>query len=621
MDCDKIKYLLPKLNNRFGVEKNRVWKYVDVKHASMRGYKPFEDAVAFKSRLQTMFGVYDDVVLSGITNEVKTEILNSADQTLRHEFDLLGSGPMKLDPVDWQVDFKCGKHWPKMFYRELTTPQGADIKVPWELSRCQHLLWLGEAFLLTKDDKYAKEVIGEIEWWIDDNPLMYTVNWKCAMDVAFRAVNWMFALNMIARYKGIDDAFTEKVSRSLWQHGFFIRNNLERVIPYSNNHYTSDLVGLLYIGELFAKSNKGRSWLKFGLREFYKEIRLQVLPSGAHFERSLSYHRLMTEMLSYPIYMLCRIGESVPSDITIRIKKMYSYIANYTKPNGLAPLIADNDDGRFVPFMRRDFRHHNYLNDSRSVESLFVSVGIEPVVCPYSNEGNFFEDARVAIVKDCGDYLFFNSGGYSRYPKETDFTIGTHTHNDLLSFELALGGKDIIVDAGTYLYTSSSEDRNAFRSTMKHNTIVVDGEEQNGFGATFSLKRNVKIGLFQKIGDKIFSGEYTTLKGRMTHHRQIKLDQGCCEITDTLKKSGNGHEAKFYFHFAEGIEPFIVNDKLKIGDAISFSFSLSPLKIELKDDTLSPSFGLLVNSKTAVISFNFENEISIKTIIQRNGQE
>lgn len=614
MNKDSIKYVFPKVKNRITVKKNLFWKYCNVGQVAMYGFRPFVDAVAFKKRLQKMLGVYGVALLEDICDDDRKIILVSAEQTLLHEFDLLGSGPVKLDPIDWHCDFKSGAKWKKTFYKDLPTSKGADIKVPWELSRCQHFLWLGEAYLLTQEKKYAQEIIDEINGWIDDNPLMYSVNWKCAMDVAFRAVNWLFALNMISDFNGFNDQFTEKVTHSLWQHGFFIWNNLERMIPYSNNHYTSDLVGLLYIGELFERTRKGHRWLEFALKEYYKETRQQVLPSGVHYERSVSYHRMMTEMLSYPVYLLKRMSETVPLDVMERIGNMYAYIATYTKPNGLAPLIADNDDGRFAPYLRRDFRKHGYLNDANSIENRFVAVGMQPLFCTQT-DSKFYEDAGVAVIRQNNNYLYINHGGYSKHPKETDVVIGTHTHNDLLSFELNLGGKDILVDAGTYLYTSSESDRNAFRSNFKHNTIVVDDEEQNGFVAAFVLKRNVHKGKLKQVDKGSIEGDYTTIDGQMKHQRRFTFNNGELVIIDKLTKAGECHSAKLYFHFAEGIKPFVEDKELVLDNGVKVTFSIHPSRLEVIDDTLSPTFGVLVQSKTAVATFGFSNEIIIKTRI------
>ena len=342
MNINKFRYFFPKVGIRLALEKNRLWKYIDVDKWSVHGYVPSDNAGTLKWRIENMLGSFTRDLISDLSEDIRLTIIRSADQALRHEFDLLGSGVSLVDPIDWHVDFKSGKRWEKKYYNEIEFIPGADIKVPWELSRCQHLLWLGEAYLLTGDVKYANEVVDEIRCWIKDNPLMYTVNWKCSMDVAFRAVNWIFALNMIKSYSGYDDSFANIVERSLWQHGFFIRNNFEKTIPYSNNHYTSDLVGLLYLGQLFCNSKRGNRWKKLAKKELEKEILTQVLPSGVHYEKSVSYHRMMTEMLSYPVFMLERNGDSFPANELSRIALMFDFISNLSSSIGFKFTFLNN---------------------------------------------------------------------------------------------------------------------------------------------------------------------------------------------------------------------------------------------------------------------------------------
>ena len=126
-----------------------------------------------------------------------------------HRFDLLGSGLVCLDfgevykglekiqfkpnkgyipkknlldidykPINWSVDFKSGFQWDlNVFYSEVRSTssiKGVDIKVPWELSRCQHFGVLGAAYQMTKDSKYAREIRNQIIDWINNNPVSYT---------------------------------------------------------------------------------------------------------------------------------------------------------------------------------------------------------------------------------------------------------------------------------------------------------------------------------------------------------------------------------------------------------------------------------------------------------------
>ena len=58
---------------------------------------------------------------------------------------------------------------------------------------------------------------------------------------------------------------------------------------------------------------------------------------------------------------------------------------------------------------------------------------------------------------------------------------GGHSHNDKLSYELFLNGKNIVRDPGTYLYTPLPDRRNEFRSIKAHSVPIVENIEQNSW--------------------------------------------------------------------------------------------------------------------------------------------
>jgi hypothetical protein len=59
------------------------------------------------------------------------------------------------------------------------------------------------------------------------------------------------------------------------------------------------------------------------------------------------------------------------------------------------------------------------------------------------------------------------------------FGKGSHTHNDKLSFVLRISDQEILCDSGTGCYTRDVATRNQFRGTAAHNTLLIDGTEQN----------------------------------------------------------------------------------------------------------------------------------------------
>ena len=82
-------------------------------------------------------------------------VMETAEQLLRREFELLGSKPMRPlrsdGSIDWHRDWGSDVSWSPVGFAEdlpLLREGRADIKRPWELARFQHLLVLGQAYHL-----------------------------------------------------------------------------------------------------------------------------------------------------------------------------------------------------------------------------------------------------------------------------------------------------------------------------------------------------------------------------------------------------------------------------------------------------------------------------------------
>ena len=111
--------------------------------------------------------------------------------------------------------------------------------------------------------------------------------------------------------------------------------------------------------------------------------------------------------------------------------------------------------------------------------------------------------------------------------------FGNHKHNELLSFEYHCDGAPVIVDPGSFCYTSDFAARNLFRGTAYHNTIVVDGIEQNEINPEWIFrmfeKANPEHLGFAEDGDWVeYRGRhhgYERLDRRVTHERSLRLNR------------------------------------------------------------------------------------------------
>src|SRR5438270_864968 len=100
-------------------------------------------------------------------------------------------------------------------------------------------------------------------------------------------------------------------------------------------------------------------------------------------------------------------------------------------------------------------------------------------------------DAGLAVLRSGDAWMCLSAG-----PNGQGGT-GGHGHNDKNSVELSFGSFDVLVDRGTYVYARDPQERNARRGTVGHNTVQVDGLEQNRIipGRLFALPDTARAGI------------------------------------------------------------------------------------------------------------------------------
>jgi hypothetical protein len=518
----------------------------------------------------------------------RADLARRADDVLAHRFDLLGSGPTDLGAkIDWQRDFKSGRSWPLEHISALpiTYPDSSDIKVPWELSRFQHLPLLAGAHRVTGEPRYLEEIGRQLDDWIASNPVEFGANWACTMDVAIRAANWIAALALCAE-AAAGSEWLERAVGSLLLHGRFIRSHLEWG-EVRGNHYLSDVVGLLPVAVLFSTGAEGRAWAEWAAAELVTEMDHQVRADGCDHEASIPYHRLVTELFVCGGQAVdALLPGSLPDRFRARRELMLDFVAAYTRPDGLAPQVGDADDGRFLPlgdYGRADPRSHTHL--FAQAERPYVPSATSAAL----PEGGFYvlrAGELYAIVR-CGDV---GVGG-----------LGSHAHNDQLAFELSWRGLPLVVDPGSYLYTADPDARNAFRSTAFHATLGVDGAEQNELSSDrlFGLDDRTRaeaVAWEVERGTVAFTGRhhgYEALEPPATHERRVAIDgaAGSVTITDTVSGPGE-HELEWTFPLAPCSVEVTDGGATAHFEAATLTVQAGGVTFAVEEGWLSPRYGV-----------------------------
>jgi uncharacterized heparinase superfamily protein len=429
-------------------------------------------------------------------------IVGAAANALAHRVDLLGSGAMNVgSPIDWHTDFKTGYSWPLAFMRDIdytNVDRPSDVKVPWELSRLHWLMPVGQAYLLSDDERYASAARTVFEDWIATNPYAHGVNWVCTMEVAMRILSWTWFFHVFCRSAAwADDAFQSGFLRTLFLHGEFTERYLERS-DINGNHFTADAAGLVFAGLFFGQAEAPGRWSDAGWQHLCQELPRQVFSDGVDFEASVAYHRLVLELFFLAARYREECGLAVPGKYRDRVIAMARFSQAYSRDDGSSPLVGDADDARGLPFGGQPIQDHRYLAGlvgghwnvpelTRTFTGpraeIFWGLGARAAASLAALDNGpsafatstAFPEGGFYVMRNDRDHVFIDGGPVGQAGR------GGHGHNDCLSFEAVLHGVRLVSDCGAYVYTASAQERNKFRSTAYHNTPQVDGEEINRF--------------------------------------------------------------------------------------------------------------------------------------------
>ncbi len=617
-----------------------------------------------QEKFSTVYGEVSSSSLASLQAEAPIEwerTIECAKKVLEHEFNLLGSGPFSpvdperssivtgYKPIDWHLDPVSSLRFPQRVpYKEWKLyemrPGLADIKLPWELARCQHWVLLAQAFLLTGDPIYPEEIANELFDFQEGNPLGYGIHWTCTMDVAIRAANWAIAFTMIKNWNRKNLSFWKRVYQSLFEHGVFIYQNLENHYEVTSNHFLSNVVGLYFLSSWFGDSPDGQEWNEFSRKAIEEEILKQVLDDGADFESSVPYHRLVLELFLGAARLAQLRREPFSDNFHARLRLMVKFLIGVIRPDGCMPQIGDADDGRLHIFTGYG---EWKPQDPRHVLAPAAMVLNEPDWLQYAGKEGLWEatwwgfdlsshvmnikgfpchrelypHAGLAVYRNHGTYLLISNG------KVGTEGFGNHKHNDLLSFEYHVEGRPIFVDPGSYVYTSDPDARNLFRSTSYHNTLMVDGTDQNEVNPEWLFRLIERahpshINFSETTECVEYVGSHTgydVLPQPVSHERLFRLWKSADILMVQDKLSGNGcHALQWNFHLDPEVQIHQTEKNLYLFETsdLSFWFGWHGEEQEptgrINQAWHSPSYGI----KQPATSI----EINLKTDINHHSQ-
>jgi len=453
--------------------------------------------------------------------EFAQEVAGLAEEIRSHRFPIFGTTIDTGPEIRWRRDYIRGIETDLIYFRRvpyLNTPRAGDHKIIWELNRHQHLVVLAQAYLLTGESRNLDEIWAQLESWIAGNPFHRGTNWASALEVAFRALSWIWIDHYVGRE--MPATFRARWLHMLYLHGCHLANNLS--FYYSpNNHLVGEAVVLHALGLYFSGLPRAAHWEQLGARVMREQMDRQIRDDGSSFEQSTYYQVYLLDMFS----LHEALGSPGPG-YRAKLTQMAEFLHAIAGPSGRLPLLGDDDGGclSLIPIRRALGPIKRRRGQMIWQSKLFPDAGLAVMTCGDTH----------AIV-DAGSFGALHAG---------------HSHSDTLSIVVRSGGAEILIDPGTYTYTGEPEWRDWFRGTQAHNTICIDGRDQAVAAGPFgwNTKPDVRI-LEWRTNNENDILEAECRYAGFTHRRRVEFRKpDVFLITDHVSGPPGSHDVEQLWH-------------------------------------------------------------------------
>ena len=455
-----------------------------------------------------------------------------------------------------------------------------NIKHVWEVSRLQHLTVLAAAYHLSGEARFAERAVAHLRSWQRANPPLRGVHWISGIELGLRLLTWTWARRLLDRWPRAPACFEgdPQFRRQLHAHQAWITTFYSRGTS-ANNHLVAEVAGLLAASRAFPMFAESDGWSRLAAGKLEQESVRQTFSDGLNRELAGDYHGFATELFLVAGIEADASGTPLSEAYWEEVGRMLTALAATVDAAGKGARQGDGDGGRALLFGRPGDGTGTVLEAGGRLAgrepwwpapsgdlgaALLSSMGADhrtgapgPEVRP-----GLFPDAGISILRDLTPgpreiWCRFDHGPHGF------LATAAHAHADALSFELRVGGCEILVDPGTYCYHGERTWRNYFRSTLAHNTLQVAGRDQAEPAGPFLWRTRPEAELFSASGltdgttacvEATHDG-YRRTKPWMAHRRRLVLDRAArsLEVTDWLDGQGSA-EVRLAFHLHPLVE-------------------------------------------------------------------
>lgn len=501
--------------------------------------------------------------IAGNCREEAEKILAQADRLMAHTFSF--EDRWDMEPCREPFTLK------EMIWDR--SPNG-DPEWIFMLNRHEYMNKLLIAGWLTGDKAYVEKLKWFLFHWIQANPILPegTVTTR-TIDTGIRCMSWQYLLLHLLGEGLMEEREAAGILESMKEQFASLRKRYIGKYTLSNwgvLQTASICNGYLWFHE-YLPSDGTEDW---AWQELERQIGLQVLDDGAHWEQSMMYH-MEVLLACMKLLASCRAWVRIENRTEFwrdtdwlekAVDRMSRYVLFASGPDHLQIAQCDSDvtDVRDVmvkaAVLTGDGRYRYAGYDTADLDSawMFGSAG----VTGYSAMAGRKPESLSLAAADAG-HIFFRSS----WEEDSHFTymkcgpLGSgHGHADLTHISLHYRGCPILVDSGRYSYVEEEPLRPFLKSAQAHNVCVIDGESHgrprgswgyDSFGQSF--KNYYREQGPVHYGEMAYHGCLMSGAHYLVIRKVMAVDQGIWMIVNDIRCDG-GHEVKEYYHLDSAVQ-------------------------------------------------------------------
>ncbi len=306
---------------------------------------------------------------------------------------------------------------------------------------------------------------------------------------------------------------------------------------------------LAQLAMVFPEFRESKEWLKLGLQRLEEHLQQDFFDDGGHSERAPRNYTQATYLSYRNLYYLLsvyRVREDLEQMIRARMGNTIDWWIAMLAPTGEIPSINDSHRGLFPAFILQDGAEfykkpyvYGVLSNLFGVASSGVTLKMPSFVSRHMPASGF-----TVMRSDWTRNALYMNINYGKWN-------GSHTHNDMLDFEVYAYGKALAVDAGISLTYDDPLYIPWYKSSRAHNMVTVNDrnmERESIEGENIKWSSNSLL--------EYFSGEHRGYERMGVRHRRqiLFVNHRYWILLDDLKCEKKGDTLSWYFHTPTPLE-------------------------------------------------------------------